>query len=137
MIIYGTAVLAISMLLGKLVGEFLGLIIGVDANVGGVGFAMILLIFGSSWMRSKGLLPKATEQGVMFWSAMYIPVVVAMATIQNVAGALSEGPVAILAGLVALAAGLALVPLLSRVGGKSEPLPPLSEEEAEEVRQEA
>jgi len=55
---------------------------------------------------------------VEFWSAIYIPIVVAMAAQQNVYGALSGGPMAILAGTAAVAVAFALVPVLSRVGQK-------------------
>ena len=133
MVLYGVAALALCMLAGMLVGELLGAAVGVDANVGGVGFAMIMLILATDWLRRKGKFPKPSEQGVLFWSAMYIPIVIAMASIQNVKKAISGGPMAALAGLGALAAGAALVPLLSRIGEKAEPLPPMTEEEKQEV----
>ena len=133
MVLYGVAALALCMLSGTIVGELLGLALGIDANVGGVGFAMIMLIFATDWLRKKGKFPKATEQGVLFWSAMYIPIVIAMASIQNVAKAITGGPMAILAGLGALVAGAALVPVLSRIGEPSEPLPPMTEEELQEA----
>ncbi len=41
MAIYGTALLAICLLLGVILGNWLGILIGVDANVGGVGIAML------------------------------------------------------------------------------------------------
>ncbi len=44
MIIYGVGILAFCYVVGQIFGEFIGKLIGVDANVGGVGFAMILLI---------------------------------------------------------------------------------------------
>ena len=44
MTIYGLGILAACFLAGQLLGEMLGRLIGIDANVGGVGFAMILLI---------------------------------------------------------------------------------------------
>ena len=56
-----------------------------------------------------------------------------MASTQNVAKAITGGPMAILAGLGALAAGAALVPVLARIGEPSEPLPPLTEEEKQEA----
>ena len=115
------------------VGEFLGVALGVDANVGGVGFAMIMLILATDWLRRKDKFPKASEQGVLFWSAMYIPIVIAMASTQNVAKAITGGPMAILSGLAALAAGAALVPVLARIGEPAEPLPPLTEEEKQEA----
>lgn len=133
MVLYGVAALALCMLSGTIVGELLGLALGIDANVGGVGFAMIMLIFVTDWLRRKGKFPKASEQGVLFWSAMYIPIVIAMASIQNVATAISGGPMAILAGLGALVAGAALVPVLARIGEPSEPLPPLTAEELQEA----
>ena len=45
MVIYGVALLAACMLVGKLIGEVIGIAIGVDSNVGGVGLAMLLLVF--------------------------------------------------------------------------------------------
>ncbi|MEU2941965.1 malonate transporter subunit MadL [Nocardiopsis alba] len=131
MVLYGVAALAVCLLSGALVGELLGAAVGVDANVGGVGFAMIMLVVVSDRLRRNGKLPEATEQGVLFWSAMYIPVVIAMASTQNVVKAIAGGPMAITAGLAALIAGAALVPVLSRIGEPAEPLPPLVEEERE------
>ena len=128
MVLYGVAALAVCLLTGALVGELLGAAVGVDANVGGVGFAMIMLVLVSDRLRRNGKLPEATEQGVLFWSAMYIPVVIAMASTQNVVKAIAGGPMAITAGLGAIVAGAVLVPLLSRIGEAAEPLPPLVEE---------
>lgn len=135
MVLYGTAALAICMLIGMLVGEFLGLLLGVDANVGGVGFAMILLIFFTGWLRKRKLLPEPTKQGLLFWSAMYIPIVVAMAAIQDVYGALSGGPMAVLAGIAATALGAALVPMISKIGKPVAPLPELDEDGNEIVEE--
>jgi malonate transporter MadL subunit len=47
MMIFGVALLAICTLLGLLLGDMLGVAIGVKANVGGVGFAMILLLLAT------------------------------------------------------------------------------------------
>ena len=44
MVIFGTTLLAVCYLLGIIIGDALGSLIGVKANVGGVGFAMMLLI---------------------------------------------------------------------------------------------
>lgn len=133
MVLYGVAALALCLLAGKIIGELLGVAVGVDANVGGVGFAMIMLVLVTAWLRKKGLFPKPTEQGVLFWSALYIPIVIAMASTQNVAEAIAGGPMAFVAGVTALVGGAALVPLLSRIGGKSEPLPPMTDEERMEA----
>ena len=86
MTIYGLGILAACFLAGQLLGEMLGRLIGIDANVGGVGFAMILLILANDKLIRKNLLPPATQQGILFWSAMYIPVIVAMSATQNVVG---------------------------------------------------
>ncbi|SDR95424.1 malonate transporter subunit MadL [Pseudomonas oryzae] len=120
MIIYGVALLAICTLAGLFVGDLLGVLIGVPSNVGGVGIAMLLLIFGGSYLHRRGALGAKTEQGIEFWSAIYIPIVVAMAAQQNVVGALSGGPAAILAGLAAVSLSFALVPVLDRLGRKDE-----------------
>lgn len=47
---------------------------------------------------------------------MYIPIVVAMAAQQNVVAALKGGPIAVLAGALAVVASFALVPVISRIG---------------------
>ncbi|OKH76502.1 malonate transporter subunit MadL [Mycolicibacterium obuense] len=133
MVLYGVAALALCMLTGMVVGEVLGVLLGVDANVGGVGFAMIMLIVATDWLRRKGKFPKPSEEGVLFWSAMYIPIVVAMASTQNVFKAITGGPMALLAGLGALVAGAALVPVVARIGEPAEPLPPLTEDEKQAV----
>ena len=44
MVIYGVALLSFCMLVGIWAGDILGQLIGVEANVGGVGIAMLLLI---------------------------------------------------------------------------------------------
>ncbi|MBM3604054.1 MAG: malonate transporter subunit MadL [Alphaproteobacteria bacterium] len=129
MIIYGVAALAACHLAGVILGDLLGIILGVESNVGGVGFAMLLLIFATDWMRRTGRLPPVSEQGILFWSAMYIPIVVAMAAQQNVVAALAGGPVAILVGLAATVACWALVPVVARIGGQDAPLPPLVAQE--------
>ena len=129
MMIYGTAVLAGCLIVGMIIGDALGVLLGVDSNVGGVGFAMLMLIVLTDWMRRVGKFPPLSEQGVLYWSAMYIPIVVAMASTQNVVSAVTGGPIALLAGAGATLACWALVPAVARIGGVAEPLPPTSEEE--------
>jgi malonate transporter MadL subunit len=116
MAIYGTGLLAICLLTGIIVGRLLGILIGVDANVGGVGFAMLLLILVSDRLHLSGHLPKPTASGVLFWSFIYIPIVVAMAASQNVRAAISGGPAALVAGIVVVAVCFAMVPVISRPG---------------------
>lgn len=118
MIIYGTALLAACHLIGIFLGDLLGKLIGVKANVGGVGIAMMLLIFARLYMHKKGHLPKETEGGVGYWGAMYIPVVVAMAAQQNVLAALRGGPVALLAAFAAVSACACCIALINRMEPK-------------------
>ena len=120
MVIYGVALLAFCFLVGKLLGGLLGAAINIDGDVGGVGFAMILLIFCQAYLKQKGWLKPATQQGMLFWSAMYIPIIVAMAATQNVKAALSGGNLALLAGGIATLAAFALVPVISKIGRPKE-----------------
>lgn len=114
--IYGVALLAFCFLTGKLIGGLLGNLIGIDGDIGGVGFAMILLISLRLYLNKRGLLTKESESGVLFWAAMYIPIIVAMASIQNVKAALVGGWVAVVAGgLVALSCFLLVLPI-ARIG---------------------
>lgn len=48
MVIYGVALLAFCYLTGVFLGDILGALLGVKANVGGVGFAMLFLIILSN-----------------------------------------------------------------------------------------
>lgn len=116
MVIYGVALLSFCMLTGVFVGDILGDLIGVQANVGGVGIAMLMLIWLSSRRADTLKLSPPTESGVNFWSAMYIPIVVAMAAKQNVVAAVSSGWLAIIAGVAAVAVSFAMIPVLARFG---------------------
>jgi len=115
MIIYGVALLSFCMLVGVFIGDLLGDLIGAQANVGGVGIAMLLLIVLSSFSKQEFTLSAPTQSGINFWSAMYIPIVVAMAARQDVVAALSGGWMAIIAGTAAVAVSFAVIPLLDRV----------------------
>ena len=116
MVIYGVSLLAGCMIAGLFLGELLGKLIGVQANVGGVGIAMLLMILFADFLRKRGRLNPVSQQGVIFWSSIYIPVVVAMAAKQNVVAAVKGGPTALLAGALAVVVSCALVPLISRIG---------------------
>ena len=124
MIVYGTALLALCHLTGLFLGDLLGVAIGVKSNVGGVGIAMLMLIFLKIYLHNKRLMPKETEAGVGFWGAMYIPVVVAMAANQNVVAALKGGPVALLSAIAAAAACACVIAALSRSGHDDTAFPP-------------
>lgn len=115
MIIYGTALLAVCHLLGIFIGDLLGQALGVKTNVGGVGIAMLLLIFARLSMQKNNKLPKLTELGVEYWGAMYIPVVVAMAAQQDMVAALRGGPVALLSAVAAVAVCAVVIALINRM----------------------
>ncbi len=59
----------------------------------------------------------------IFWSSIYIPIVVAMAAKQNVLAAVKGGPVALLAGALAVIVSCALVPVISRIGDSGDATP--------------
>ena len=125
MIIYGTALLAVCHLIGIIVGDLLGVAIGAKTNVGGVGIAMLLLIVTRLWLHRRGWISPASESGVHFWGALYIPVVVAMAAQQNVVAALRGGPVALLAAVGSVVVCAGFVAFINRL----EPEPAETENE--------
>ena len=106
MIIYGVALLSACLVAGLFIGEVLGDLIGVQANVGGVGIAMLLLILACNVPRFRFLVSGASAGGITFWSAMYIPIV----------GAMDGGILALAAGVGAVVVSFALIPLISRIG---------------------
>ena len=120
MIIYGVALLSVCLVVGMLAGEYLGVVIGVEANVGGVGIAMLLLVLACNMERFKPMVDGLAGDGIKFWSAMYIPIVVAMAARQNVVAAVDGGLLALVAGVAAVVVSFALVPVLSRIGSAPE-----------------
>ena len=97
---YGLGVLAFSFLLGQFLGETLGAWLGVEANIGGVGFAMLLLIFSKHYFEKNIKTNNNFSYGIEFWNQLYVPVVIAMSASQNVRLAVSSGFLAILAGLL-------------------------------------
>ena len=129
MIVYGVAMLSVCLVLGMLIGEALGVALNVEANVGGVGIAMLFLVFASNSEKFKTLTQGVAGTGINFWSAMYIPIVVAMAARQNVAAAVDGGLLALLAGVAAVLVSFALVPVLSKIGSASQATESDSEEQ--------
>ena len=73
MIIYGVALLAGCYMAGNLIGDVLGMALGVNANIGGVGFAMLLLIIISTWAEQRGIMKGPEEAGIKFWAAEFYP----------------------------------------------------------------
>lgn len=114
MVISGVAILSLCMLIGIFFGDILGMFLGIDANIGGVGIAMVLLVLLVDYLTKRERLSMPAQNGIEFWSAMYIPIVVAMAANQNVAGALDGGFLAILVGIGATILGWIFVPILSK-----------------------
>jgi malonate transporter MadL subunit len=129
MVIFGTALLAGCYLAGVFIGELLAILIGVQANVGGVGIAMMLLIAAQHYLRKRGLLAAETEKGITFWAMLYIPVVVAMAATQNVVVAIKGGPIALLSAAGAFALCVLVISAINRIIHRAhiagEPLPPV------------
>ncbi|MBT3531109.1 MAG: malonate transporter subunit MadL [Gammaproteobacteria bacterium] len=121
MIVYGVALLSACLIAGMLIGETLGVMLGVSANVGGVGIAMLFLVFASNSEVFKSMTQGISADGIKFWSAMYIPIVVAMAARQNVAAATEGGLLALTAGVAAVIVSFALVPVLSKIGNHNTP----------------
>lgn len=115
MAIYGVALLAACYIVGIFLGDVFGGLVGVKANVGGVGFAMLFLILLSNKGIDEGWLDSKAQR-----SAMYIPIVVAMSSIQNVVAALKGGPLAIGGGVVGVAVAFALIPIIGKLFGKKE-----------------
>ena len=116
MAIYGTALLSVCLLVGLIIGKLLGIFVGVEANVGGVGIAMLLLVLVCDRLQRSGRIQPPSSSGIVFWSSIYIPIVVAMAASQNVLAAIKGGPVAVAAGVLIVVASFAMVPLLDRLG---------------------
>ncbi len=117
--IYGTALLAACMLCGSYIGNILGALLGLNSDVGGVGFAMLLLLLVTNSKKISEKLPKGTSEGLNFWSGMFLPIIIAMSAGQNVYSAISSGAVAIIAGLAATALAFILVPVLGLMSKKN------------------
>ncbi len=118
--IYGFGLLGAFMFAGFFVGNLLGAALGLSSDVGGVGFAMALMIGYCALLEKKGKkLHPATERGIATISSLYIPVVVAMSMNQNVYSAVTNGLVPIVAGALATVGSLLLVPMISKLGDSS------------------
>lgn len=115
MIVYGVGILSACLLIGLFLGNLLGALIGVQANVGGVGIAMLMLILIVNLTGKHFEIGKITSKGISFWSAMYIPIVVAMAAKQNVIAAVTGGGLAITAGVLAVIFSFLLIPIMSKM----------------------
>ncbi len=117
MVIYGLMIMGLCAIVGNVLGELLGSLLGISANVGGVGFAMLFLVLVTRKLMDKGQLSKLAESGIMFWNAMYIPVVIAMAAQQNVVAAMKGGWFAVIGGLAAVFICFFLIRPLAKLAG--------------------
>ena len=118
--IYGVALLAGCMFAGSFIGNLLGLLTGLGSDIGGVGFAMLLLLLITNSKKASDVLPKNYEKGIEFWKEMFIPVVIAMSASQNVISALSGGVLALVAGLSTVLVAFLLIPVINRFSPKGE-----------------
>ncbi|MEY2704362.1 MAG: hypothetical protein RL407_424 [Bacteroidota bacterium] len=110
--IKGLAFLSCCFLLGMWCGALLGTWLGIDANVGGVGFAMVFLLLSKEYVTSKGWWNEELAFGLEFWNKLYIPIVIAMSASLNVKSALSSGLLAILAGTLPVLLAFGLLKIL-------------------------
>ncbi|SOC19133.1 malonate transporter subunit MadL [Rhodobacter maris] len=119
MLIYGVALMSGCMIVGTFLGRLVGHLVGINSDVGGVGIAMLLLVLVTRYLMDRDKFSKLAQEGIKFWSAMYIPIVVAMAASQNVVAAFNAGALAFIAGLGSVAAGFLLIRPLAALSPKS------------------
>lgn len=117
--IYGTAALSACMLLGTLIGNVFGDVIGAGREIGSVGFAILLLIFLTN-SKLEFVQKPAFVQGVAFWKAMFIPMVIALTATQDVFHMISSSIVAIIAGAAAVGASFLMLWVLHKLSEKRE-----------------
>lgn len=115
-IMFGFAIVSFCYIVGKWIGMSFGAMIGVG-DVGGVAFAMMGVVVLSNTRFWAGRVDDRIKNGVIIASAIYLPVIVAMVYKTNVWGAVQAGPIAIIAGFVAILTGLLLVRPLASIGG--------------------
>ena len=120
MTIFGVALLAACTLAGAFLGDLLGMALHVKSYVGGVCIALILLLAARACLTWRGGLSHPFTLGVEFWAALYIPIVVAMASIQNVAGAVRGGPVVVTAAAGSVLLCWGVMAVIARTGGKAD-----------------
>lgn len=117
--IYGVALLAACMYVGSFLGNLLGLLTGLNSDIGGVGFAMLILLLVTNSPKLTKLLPENYTKGINFWKEMYIPVTIAMSASQNVVSALNGGLLALVAGVGIVLVMLSLIPLFNKFTSKA------------------
>ena len=116
--IYGVALLSCCMLVGSFIGNLLGLFTGLNSDIGGVGFAMILLLVLTNSKKVNKILPATYTKGIDFWKEMFIPVIIAMSASQNVVSALDGGVLALTLGVGVVIIMLLLIPVFNMFSPK-------------------
>ncbi len=116
--IYGVALLAGCMFVGSFIGNLLGLWTGLGSDIGGVGFAMILLLLLTNSKTVNKILPEGYIKGINFWKEMFIPVIIAMSASQNVVSALDGGVLALTLGVGVVVIMLLLIPVFNMFSKK-------------------
>jgi malonate transporter MadL subunit len=137
MTISGVALLALCTLFGQALGELLGQMLGVKANVGGVGLSMLLLILARLWLQRRGLMSKGVTQGVSLWGSLYIPIVVAMAAQQDVVAAVEAGPMVLLCSAAVVILCFGMVAILAKLCGGTETMDDIEARERREAEETA
>ena len=118
--IWATTWIAASMFAGNAVGTLLGAAVGVDMNVGGIGFSVLFLLMLTETLKKQGRFFPQAEKGMHFWREVYAMAIVAMAASQDVYSALSKGAIAILAGIAPVLLVIVIVACLARMQAKKE-----------------
>ena len=116
--IYGVAMLAGCMFVGSFFGNLIGLWTGLNSDIGGVGFAMILLLILTNSKKVNKVLPENYVKGINFWKEMFIPVIIAMSASQNVVSALDGGVLALVLGVGIVIIMLLLIPVFNMFAPK-------------------
>ena len=116
--IYGVALLAGCMFVGSFIGNLLGLWTGLGSDIGGVGFAMVLLLILTNSKKVNKILPENYTKGINFWKELFIPVIIAMSASQNVVSALDGGVLALVLGVGIVVIMLLLIPVFNMLSPK-------------------
>lgn len=117
--IYGVALLAGCMFVGSFFGNILGLLTGLNSDIGGVGFSMLLLLLATNSKKINKILPEGYTKGIDFWKEMFIPVIIAMSASQNVVSAIDGGILALVAGIGTVVVMLMLIPVFNKFTSKT------------------
>ncbi len=102
MLLYGVSVLSICIFAGVFTGDIPGQFTGLRAHAGGIGAATLLLLNLFTLHGQVMKLGVPAETSANLCNVKNFPILVAMAAKQNVIAALSNGGMAIIAGVAAV-----------------------------------